>query len=162
MKKLIVIRGLCLFVMVFLSLAETQISLAQTDIAGGSVSGLWAKANSPYRINGEITVPNGETLTIEPGVEVIFQGHYKFNVQGRLLAVGTVQDTITFTAQDTKTGWHGIRFLSTPGTNDTSKIIYCRLQYGKANTGPNFFAGYGVTSVTHIMATDATTTPWGL
>jgi hypothetical protein len=135
MKKLMVIRGLCLFVMVFLSLTETQISHAQTDIPGGDVSGTWSLSNSPYHINGEITIPDSQTLIIEPGVEVIFTGHYKFNVQGRLLAIGTVQDTITFTAQDTKTGWHGIRFDKTPSTNDSSKIIYCKLQYGKANTG---------------------------
>jgi hypothetical protein len=135
MKKLIVIRGLCFSVMVFLSLAETGIAYAQTDIPAGDVSGTWSLSNSPYHINGEITIPDSQTLIIEPGVEVVFTGHYKFNVQGRLLAIGTVQDTITFTAQDTETGWHGIRFLNTPGTNDTSKIIYCRLQYGKANTG---------------------------
>jgi len=109
-----------------------------TDIPGGNVSGTWTLSNSPYHINGEITIPNGETLTIEPGVEVIFTGHYKFNVQGRLLAIGTQQDTITFTAQNPETGWHGIRFLNTPETNDTSKIIYCKLQYGKANTGNDY------------------------
>ena len=74
-------------------------------------------------------------MTIEPGVEVIFQGHYKFNVQGRLLSIGTQSDTITFIAADTVTGWHGIRFINTPNTNDTSKIVYCLFKYGKANTG---------------------------
>jgi parallel beta-helix repeat protein len=106
-----------------------------TDIAAGNVSGTWKSANSPYHINGEITIPNDSTLTIEPGVEVVFMGHYKFNVQGRLLAVGTQKDSIRFTAEDTQTGWHGIRFLSTPNTNDSSKIVYCSLKNGKANTG---------------------------
>jgi len=106
-----------------------------TDIAAGNVSGTWTKANSPYFINGEITIPNGETLTIEPGVEVVFKGHYKFNVQGRLLAVGTQQDSISFTAENTGTGWHGIRFINTPNTNDLSNIVFCSFRYGKANTG---------------------------
>jgi len=109
--------------------------VAQTDIPAGNVSGTWPLSGSPFRVNGDITVPNGQTLTIEPGVNVIFSGNYKFNVQGRLLAVGTPQDTITFTAQDTATGWHGIRFTNTPATNDTTKIIYCKLQHGKAITG---------------------------
>ncbi len=109
--------------------------VAQTDVPAGNVSGTWSLTGSPFRVHGDITVPNGQTLTIEPGVNVIFSGNYKFNVQGRLLAVGTQQDTITFTAQDTATGWHGIRFVNTPSTNDTSKIIYCKLQYGKAVTG---------------------------
>jgi N-acetylneuraminic acid mutarotase len=119
----------------FLSTVEEYDPAYHTDIQTGNVSGTWSLSNSPYHINGEITIPDSQTLIIEPGVEVVFTGHYKFNVQGRLLAIGTVQDTITFTAQDTKTGWHGIRFINTPITNDTSKIIFCRLQYGKANTG---------------------------
>ena len=106
-----------------------------TEIAAGSVSGTWAFANSPYRVLGEITIPNDSTLMIEPGVEVVFMGHYKLNVQGRLLAVGTKKDTIRFTAQDIAAGWHGIRFMNTPNTNDTSRMVYCSFKYGKANTG---------------------------
>jgi hypothetical protein len=104
-------------------------------IPAGNVSGTWTKKSSPYIIKGEITIPDGETLTIESGVEVIFNGHYKFNVQGRLLAIGAEKDTITFTAKDKETGWHGIRFENTPVANDSSKIIYCKLEYGKANSG---------------------------
>jgi hypothetical protein len=116
-------------------LAETHYSHAQTNIQGGNVSGTWAKANSPYDVNGEVTVPDGQTLTIEPGVAVVFTGNYKLNIQGRLLAIGTKQDTITFTAQDSAIGWHGLRFVKTPSTNDTSRIIYCKLQYGQATIG---------------------------
>ena len=116
-------------------------SFPQTNIPNGNVSGTWTLANSPYYINGEITIPNDSTLTIEPGVEVIFTGHYIFYVKGRLLAVGTSKDTIRFTAADKQTGWHGIRFLNTPNTNDTSKIVYCSFKYGKANTG-NSTSGY--------------------
>ena len=132
MKKIIISISLCLFITIFLLLIEAQIAHAQTYIIGGDVRGTWTLSNSPYHINGEITIPNDETLKIEPGVEVIFTGHYKFNVQGRLLAIGTEEDMITLTAQDTTTGWHGIRFDGTLYTNDSSKIIYCNLQYGKA------------------------------
>jgi hypothetical protein len=133
-KYIITVRMFALLVGISL-VAKTSNALGQTDISAGNVIGLWAKANSPYHVNGEITVPNGETLTIEPGVNVVFTGYYKFNVQGRLLAVGTQEDTIAFTAQDTSAGWHGIRFINTPSTNDSSKIVYCALSYGKANSG---------------------------
>ena len=106
-----------------------------TDVPAGNVSGTWILANSPYHISGEITIPNDSTLTIEPGVEVVFMGHYKFNVQGRLYAVGTQNDSIRFTAEDKNTGWHGVRFNNTLSTNDTSKFVYCSFKYGKANTG---------------------------
>ena len=123
-----------------------------TQIPAGDVSGTWTKANSPYNINGEITIPNDSTLTIEPGVEVVFTGHYKFNVQGRLLAIGTETDTIVFTINDTTGfhnltipdgGWHGIRFIDTPSNNDSSKIVYCKLQYAKANTGSGYYDRWG-------------------
>ncbi len=110
-------------------------AFAQTFIPPGDVSGNWVSAGSPYYIEGEITVPNGETLTIEPGVNAIFLSHYKFNVQGRLIAIGTQQDSISFTADSIEIGWHGIRFNYTPNTNDTSKLVYCSFRYGKANTG---------------------------
>ena len=41
---------------------------AATTIPGGNVSGIWDAAGSPYLIEGDITVPAGQTLTIEPGV----------------------------------------------------------------------------------------------
>ena len=98
-----------------------------------NVSGTWTLANSPYQINEEITIPDGETLTIEPGVEVIFNGHYKFYVKGRLLALGTKQDMIIFTA--TAEGWHGIKLVNISNSNDSTIFEYCTFQFGKANTG---------------------------
>jgi len=123
------------FGLIIISLTFICIKSLATDIPAGSVSGTWIKANSPYYILGEITIPNDSILTIEPGVNVIFEDHYKFNVQGRLLAVGTEEDTIRFSAENKQTGWHGIRFYKTPATNDTSKFIYCSFKYGNANTG---------------------------
>ncbi|MGE5433141.1 MAG: kelch repeat-containing protein [Syntrophomonadaceae bacterium] len=106
-----------------------------TEISLGNVSGRWTLAKSPYHILGEITIPIDSTLTIEPGVEVIFMGHFKMNVQGRLLAVGTTSNPIRFTAENKLAGWHGIRFINTPDSSDTSRFIYCTFKYGKANTG---------------------------
>jgi parallel beta-helix repeat protein len=125
MKKIILLAG------IILSL-NTSIIISQTSVSAGAVSGTWTLAGSPYLIQGSIQIANATTLTIQPGVQVIFQGTYKLNVQGRLLAIGTSSDTIIFTAANTTNGWRGIRFDNTPGTNDSSKIIYCKLQYGKA------------------------------
>jgi hypothetical protein len=110
------------------------------EISGveGDISGVWTAVNSPYQIIGDITILDGEMLTIEPGVEVIFTGHYKFNVLGRLMVVGTKQDSIKFTANNPNEGWHGIRLLNIEGTNDSSLFEYCIFEYGKANTGSGF------------------------
>lgn len=120
-------------VLVIIAYSKTY---SQTVVPGGYVSGTWTLAGSPYLIQGSIMIPNDSTLTIEPGVMVNFQGTYKLLVLGRLLAIGTVTDTITFTASDTTNGWRSIRFDGTPVTNDTSKILYCKVQYGKATGVP--------------------------
>lgn len=116
-------------------------TFSQTIVPGGDVSGTWELANSPYIIQGGITIPNDSTLVIEPGVKVEFQGHYSLTVMGRLLAIGTETDSILFTINDTigfsnpdttLGGWYGIRFTDTPLTNDSSKLVHCCLEYGKA------------------------------
>jgi hypothetical protein len=117
------------------------LSFAQTNIPPGNVYGTWGINGSPYNIQGDITIPDDSTLIIEPGVLIEFQGYFALNVQGRLLAVGTETSKITFTINDTTGfhnpdntlgGWNGIQFIDTPAGNDTSKIIYCTLQFGKA------------------------------
>ena len=135
MKKIIILFGLLLV---------STISFAETHISPGEVSGIWTFPNSPYIIDGEINIPVDSTLIIEPGVQVLFSGHYKFYIYGRLLAEGTANDTILFTAQDTTIGWWGLRFYHT-NTNeqDSSKIVYCKLEYGKAIGGTSWMNRYG-------------------
>ena len=51
---------------------------------------------SPYVVTGDLYVNNGQTLTIEPGVEVRFYGDYFFYVYGSFIAEGTEEDSIYF------------------------------------------------------------------
>ena len=149
MKKSIFTMSLCFPIILFLSPIETQRTFAQTEIPAGNVSGTWTQANSPYNINGEITIPNDSTLTIEPGVEVIFTGHYKFYVYGNLLAIGTEQDSIKFTSAEPDSGWHGIKLVDIPTSNDSTIFEYCTFQYGKelyGNGGSNFGSGGAIYS----------------
>jgi len=106
------------------------VGVAGTIVPGGAVSGTWTKAQSPYSITGDIRVPKGRTLTIEPGVVVKFTGHFGLTVGYRatLRATGTEQDHIVITAIDTDEGWFGIRFVNS-GTDDILK--YCTVEYSK-------------------------------
>jgi Right handed beta helix region/FlgD Ig-like domain len=107
-------------------------SIFATEVFHGPVSGTWDLAGSPYLIQGEINLPANQSLTIEPGVEVIFQGCYRFIVNGRLTAVGTETDSIFFTSENQYTGWKGIRFINTTYNGQSSGMLnYCRLEYGK-------------------------------
>src|ERR1041385_3626991 len=111
-----------------LAIGIVSSAFGQTTIPAGNVYGIWTLAGSPYLVQGSIQIPNDSTLIIQSGVRVEFQGTYKLNVLGRLIAIGTVTDTIIFTPANTTNGWRGIRFDNTPTSNDTSKIIYCKLQ----------------------------------
>jgi parallel beta-helix repeat protein len=101
----------------------------------------WTPANSPYVITGNVLVENGVTLTIQPGVEVRFDGDYYLKIDGTLVAVGTKQTYITFTSHSSKTpgSWDTIYF--SPQSNNavfdengnyTSGCIlkYCIIEYG--------------------------------
>lgn len=112
-----------------------------TAIYAGSVSGVWNIAGSPYGIYGDIKVLANSSLTIEPGVTVIFHGHHKLIVNGVLQAIGTESDSIRFTAADTSVGWRGLRFKD--NMTDICSLSFCRIEYGKATTGLLNTDGWG-------------------
>ncbi len=120
MKKIIVLLVL---------LTITLVLFSQTDIYEGDVSGNWDLGGSPYIINGNITIPNGETLTIEPGVNIQYNGSFTLTVLGRLLAVGTQTDSIIFTGNGSSYSDNaGIYFNNVSTENDSSRFAYCKLQ----------------------------------
>ncbi|MFC2111162.1 right-handed parallel beta-helix repeat-containing protein, partial [Bacteroidota bacterium] len=102
---------------------------------GSDISSNTTWSADTVKISDDITIKKNITLTISPGTYVQFQGHYELDVQGRILAQGTATNKITFTALNASTGWSGIRFNRTSTSNDTSKIEYCVISYGKANSG---------------------------
>jgi len=122
-------------IMVFISFLLLNSLWAFTDVPAGNVSGVFNLSGSPYRINGDITIPNGQTLTVNPGVQVLFSGAYRLKVDGRLVAVGTQADSIRFNITGSATTWKGIRFCHTAATNDSSLIDYCVLENGNASGG---------------------------
>ncbi|RLD51819.1 MAG: hypothetical protein DRJ05_18025, partial [Bacteroidetes bacterium] len=65
-----------------------------TFIPEGTVSGTWTLEDSPVYIDGNITIENGQTLTIQPGVKVAVRGPYHFTVQGCVKAEGTNDENI--------------------------------------------------------------------
>jgi len=95
MKKQLTLVSLILF---------SLFASASTDVMTTTVSGNWTMAGSPYKIFNNISIAPGGTLIIDPGVEVVFQGAYTFDVLGSLYATGTATKPINFYVQDT-TGW---------------------------------------------------------
>jgi len=95
---------------------------AVTVIAGGNViNQTWTPAGSPYLLQGDVTVPAGAFLSIQPGVVVQAaagdaQGsgrdaaRVELTVLGTLTAAGTAGSPITFqsAAPGTPGGWYGL------------------------------------------------------
>ena len=114
-------------------LSFAPIALADTVVPGGIVSGAWTQDGSPYLIQGDITVPVGDELTIGAGCVVRFAGHHALRVFGRLVATGTDPAPILFDASSVTVGWHGIRFVdTTTNGQDPSTLAYCVFQHGRA------------------------------
>jgi hypothetical protein len=112
-----------------------------TEIPAGNVSGTWSNANSPYFVSGDIQVEPNDTLIIDPGVKVIFVGHYGMTVgeNACLTAIGTANNFIEFTALDKQTGWNGLRFIDS-GKDDI--LRYCSINYSKKSYDPATWQGY--------------------
>jgi hypothetical protein len=83
-----------------------------------------------YNVTSEVTVSNTATLTIDPGVRLVFATGTRLTVDndGLLLAVGTQAEPITFTAAIAASGyWDGIYI-------DSSMLEYAVVEYGGGTT----------------------------
>lgn len=105
-----------------------------TSISGTLVTQTLLAAASPYRVTGDLTVPAGNRLTIEPGVRLVFAGRFKLAIRGRITAVGTAAAPITFTAETPSTGWKGMR-LASNGDGAADQLEHCIFEYANKSGG---------------------------
>jgi len=114
-----------------------------TFIPEGPVSGTWTAENSPYYIEGPVTVEEGETLTIEPGVRVAVRGAYPIKVIGAIQAIGTPNEKIMFTASNPNIWSDGIDYNGNLSSIITPSVYdHCIFQYGYAQgTAAQFNSG---------------------
>jgi predicted outer membrane repeat protein len=104
----------------------------------GNVSGEW-NADTIF-VTGDLLIPDGQNLLIQPGTVVQFLGSFAFNVQGSVNASGYLNDSIYFQVADTTGfhidsipdgGWKGIKFDHNRNSNSTSVFYRCRFSFGK-------------------------------
>ena len=75
----------------------------------------WTIPGSPYIVNGDVTVPAGVTLTLEPGTKVRFDATssvHSIFVFGTILSVGQPDALVSFTSADSppdRGDWGSIR-----------------------------------------------------
>jgi len=112
-----------------ISLMLAPAAWSQTPVIG-NVSGSWTILGSPYIVMGDITVPTNQFLTIQAGVQVMFQGDYFFTVRGGLCAWGNSADSVKFIAAAGQTpgSWKYIEYLNS--WPDSSRLRYCLIEAG--------------------------------
>lgn len=124
MKKL---ACLLLILTIFASAMFFVVDVHASTPVGGFITSdtTWTRANSPYQFNGVVTVNNGVTLTIEPGVTVDFASWY-LQVNGVLNARGTSDNKITLTSSTYSINQRIVFSSSSTGWNEqtgTGSII---------------------------------------
>ena len=127
-------KKILLIVLFFYALTTS----AQVTQVSGNQSGTWS---GEVHLVGDVTVQEGDTLTIMPGTSVISERYFGVTVLGSFYAVGEEDVRISFTVADT-TGysnyenpvagaWKGLAFIK---SNDV-KCSYCDFSYGKNHDG---------------------------
>ncbi|WP_188459334.1 T9SS type A sorting domain-containing protein [Psychroflexus planctonicus] len=121
-------------------------SFGQTTIPDNTtISGNWTLENSPYIIEGRAIVLNGETLTIEEGVEIRFNSSsasaspswFDYNagnvgvlrVQGTITANASASNPILFTRNGSSGYWGSV--LIDENANNNSSFENCIIEYAK-------------------------------
>lgn len=86
----------------------------------GELPEIVAASGSPYVVVGDIVVPPGRTVTIEPGTFLLFKNFTGVQVHGTLIANGTQELPIAFTSENDKK--HGSVTETPPAPYDWNGI----------------------------------------
>ncbi len=86
--------------------------------------------NPPYIITEDYVIPEGVTVTVSEGTEIMVAGLNWIDVQGKIIAHGTAENPVIFTSANTAPDlgqWRGIK-LHNP--NENSEFDHCIFTYG--------------------------------
>ncbi|RME91375.1 MAG: hypothetical protein D6766_11955, partial [Verrucomicrobia bacterium] len=149
-------------------LERTHLTIRRTAGFGATHSGTltadatWTAAGSPHLVTGNLIVPAGVTLTIEPGATVYFASGATLEVQGRLLAEGTDLARIQFATEPGGSGWGPLSFRDSAADNRLVRVDFTGPAAGAHALGVHnarlwvedcTFAGYDNTIVELDQAT---------
>ncbi|MHC4569580.1 MAG: hypothetical protein ACYTE3_27970, partial [Planctomycetota bacterium] len=83
-------------------------------------------ASGPWFVTGDLTVPAGVTLTIEPGATLFFDEDTRLSIYGRLVAEGTEYERIRLSRQPgSSSTWDGLHFDSA----EDNRLAYLDMEY---------------------------------
>ncbi|MBN1559114.1 T9SS type A sorting domain-containing protein [candidate division KSB1 bacterium] len=131
------------FMLIFLALSAIQ---SQTQVSG-SVFGTWTLDNSPYIATNNIKIEKDDSLLIEPGVQILFDGHFSLRADGYLYAVGTKTDSILFSNNHQGSMWAGIGIYN---DKNSSTLEFCRIEHSD-QSGINIYDASPKIRFCHIL-----------
>jgi parallel beta-helix repeat protein len=127
------------------------INLGTTNALGTDVSGTigvdttWDLPGSPYIVIDDVTVANGVTLTVDPGVEVKFDGNHSLLVNGNLFMVGNAANKVTVSSNKVTPAifdWNRILIEST----GSAEIGFADISYGSIGISLNGSSNNNITN----------------
>ncbi|MFU8843466.1 MAG: right-handed parallel beta-helix repeat-containing protein [Bacteroidales bacterium] len=119
-----------LFLLTMLLMIMGTHSFALNHSGTISSSETWFSSDNPHIITGNIVVAAGAILTIEPGCEIYFNGNFRFEVRGALIADGTMNSPIIFTSNNAIPAKGDWRYISFNNPDSGSVMNYCEISYG--------------------------------
>jgi parallel beta-helix repeat protein len=115
---------------------DSENARADTEWPAGPITGntVWTEEDSPYNVDGMVTVENNAKLKVEPGVEVRFNSENDPNYANYGIVVYGVMNAedATFTRHPDNTynvAWAGITFEESKKTSDVDS---CTIEYADA------------------------------
>jgi len=95
-------------------LQEDFITVLSPSNVSGQVAGNWSPTYGTYTITGDVTVPVGTVLSIEPSTNIVVNNSSKIEIKGRIEAQGSERGLINFSTDDT---WKGIKIIDSQEDN---------------------------------------------
>jgi parallel beta-helix repeat protein len=127
--------GIVCFIVIagFVGLVNFESKNAQGTPVSGSITTdtIWDLSSNPYIVIGDVWVEVGVTLTIDPGVQVRFDGYYSIYVNGTINAVGADTNRINITsnmATPLPSDWRNIQI----NPNGHADMEYNDISYGSS------------------------------
>ncbi len=109
--------------LIFSLLVLSILLISETIIDNSTVSGNWNAEGSPYIITTNIEIPQGQSLTIDPGVTILINSDIKITAYGVISANGVEENLVYFQGASESTIWQGIEVNSENGNFTYTNII---------------------------------------
>ncbi len=147
------------FLLIFSLLTLTLMLFSDTIVDYTSVYGTWNEAGSPYIVTNDIEIPQGASLTIEPGVLVLVNPNIRIYAYGNIFTNGVEDNLVYIQGINQNSVWNGIEVNSEGSNftytniigsgkgvilNKTNYISHCNIiGYGTGDFEQGLFIGNG-------------------